>query len=136
MTYQELNARANQLARRLRQSGIGPEARVALCVERSPELLVGLLGILKAGGAYVPLDCDYPPERLAFILQDARVPLLVTQPHLRDRLPAGSAQVLCLDETGAWLRQFCREDLDGCTHAHHLAYIMYTSGSTGRPKGV
>ena len=95
LTYAELDARANQLAHHLRALGVGPEVVVGLCVERSLEMLVGLLGILKAGGAYLPLDPDYPPERLAFMLADAGAPVLVTQSALRDRLPPHTARASC-----------------------------------------
>ena len=97
LSYAELDARANQLAHHLRALGVGPETVVGLCVERSPEMLVGLLGILKAGGAYLPLDPDYPRERLAFMLEDAGAPVLVTQAALLDRLPAHGARIVCLD---------------------------------------
>ena len=97
LSYAELDARANQLAHHLRALGVGPETVVALCVERSPEMLVGLIGILKAGGAYLPLDPDYPPERLAFMLEDARAPVLVTHAALLDRLPAHGARLVRLD---------------------------------------
>ena len=97
LTYDELDARANQLAHHLRALGVGPEVVVGLCVERSLEMLVGLLGILKAGGAYLPLDPDYPPERLAFMLADAGAPVLVTQSALRDRLPQHNARIVQLD---------------------------------------
>ena len=98
LSYGELDARANQLAHHLRSLGVGPEVVVGLCVERSLEMVVGLLGILKAGGAYLPLDPDYPPERLAFMLEDAGAPVLVTQAALLDRLPAArAARIVQLD---------------------------------------
>src|SRR6185369_10283683 len=97
VSYRELNERANQLAHYLRQLGVGPEERVGICVERSVEMVVGLLGILKAGGAYVPLDAQYPEERLRFMLADAQVGVLLTQEQLLARLPAHEAQVVCLD---------------------------------------
>src|SRR5207248_2868057 len=93
LSYGELDARANRLAHHLRARGVGPEVVVGLCVERSLDLLVALLGIFKAGGAYLPLDPEYPPERLAFMLADARAPVLVTQSALRDRLPAHGARI-------------------------------------------
>ena len=102
-TYAELNARANRLAHHLRTLGVGPEVRVGICVERSLAMVAGLLGILKAGGAYVPLDPAYPPQRLAYLLHDAQVPVLLTQAHLRGRLPEHQAQVVLLDgEEQAW----------------------------------
>ena len=102
LTYGELDARANQLAHHLRGLGVGPEVVVGLCVERSLEMVVGLLGILKAGGAYLPLDPAYPRERLAFMLADARAPVLLTQSALRAQLPASGAGIVCLD--GDWRR--------------------------------
>jgi amino acid adenylation domain-containing protein len=136
LTYGELNRRANQLAHRLRAMGVGPETLVGLCVERSLEMVVGLLATLKAGGAYVPLDTQYPPERLSFMINDARLSLLLTQEHLLANLPACAAQILSLDADGDML---ARESVDNPvseTKADNLAYVIYTSGSTGRPKGV
>jgi amino acid adenylation domain-containing protein len=134
LTYAELNARANELAGRLRRLGVGPDALVGLCVERSVEMIVGLLGVLKAGGAYVPLDPKQPRARLAAQLTDARLRVLLTQSSLLDALPAYDGAVLCLDAAAA---------PDGQTHnpvcvnaPQHLAYVIYTSGSTGEPKGV
>ncbi|MFD2169298.1 amino acid adenylation domain-containing protein [Tumebacillus lipolyticus] len=132
LTYQELNLRANRLARRLRSSGVGPDVLVGICVERSVDLVVGLLGILKAGGAYVPFDLSYPQERLAFMLADTEVRALVTRSQLQDALPAHDAQVVCLDE----LPEGEASNLACVTTADNLAYVMYTSGSTGLPKGV
>jgi len=135
LTYADLNARANRLAHALIARGVGPDVLVALCVERSIEMVVGLLGILKAGGAYVPLDPDYPPERLAFMLADSAAPLLLTQTALADALPAGGTERLLLDAPGAFA------DWPAVHPARRagpddLAYVIYTSGSTGRPKGV
>jgi aspartate racemase len=136
LTYGELNRRANQLAHYLRALGVGPEVLVGICMERSAEMNVGLLGILKAGGAYVPLDPTYPQERLAFMLTDTQAPVLVTHARVRDRLPAHHAQVVCLDRDWKQIAQ-AREDNPSCsTTAAHLAYVLYTSGSTGTPKGV
>ena len=138
LSYAELNARANQLARALRTRGVGPETRVGICIERSIDMVVGLLGILKAGGAYVPLDPSYPHERLAFILADAQAALVVTQQPLLTRLPeldAGS-QILCLDRDWSDIAEEAATDLDLPMSAASLAYIIYTSGSTGKPKGV
>lgn len=137
LTYQALNQRANQLAHFLRQLGVGPEVRVGLCLERSLDLIVGLLGILKAGGAYVPLDPAYPPERLAFMLTDAQVSLLVTQEQLRAHLPVHGARVICTDgPEAAAIAQQDRENPTSTVTAQNLAYVIYTSGSTGQAKGV
>jgi amino acid adenylation domain-containing protein len=136
LTFQELNARANQVAHHLRALGVGPEVRVGLCFERSLEVMVGLLGILKAGGAYVPLDPSYPRERLAHMLRDSAAPVLLTQRHLVDRLPAHSARVVCLDaDAEAIARQPTSNPLP-VGEPGNLAYIIYTSGSTGLPKGA
>ncbi|NJR56668.1 MAG: amino acid adenylation domain-containing protein [Acaryochloris sp. CRU_2_0] len=136
LTYQELNDRANQLAHYLQELGVGPEVLVGLCVERSIDMVVSLLGILKAGGAYVPLDPTYPPQRLQFILNDAQVPVLLTQEHLLDTLPEHEAQVMCLDRDWAIVAQTPEEKLPSRAVAENLAYVIYTSGSTGQPKGV
>ena len=136
LTYAELNARANQLAHHLRELGVGPEVRVGLCVERSLEMVVGLLGILKAGGAYVPLDPDYPAERLAFMLEDTQAPVLLTQQALLERLPAHHAHVVGLDADWNQIDQKPDGNLPVQTNVGNLAYVIYTSGSTGQPKGV
>jgi amino acid adenylation domain-containing protein len=136
LTYRELNQRANRLAHYLRRCGVGPDVLVGICVERSLDMVVGLLGILKAGGAYVPLDPEYPQARLAFMLSDAQVPVLLTQEHLIPALPAHAACVICLDAAWAGMAE---EDVENPVHhvtPAHLAYVMYTSGSTGKPKGV
>ena len=136
MSYGELNERANQLAHYLRQLGVGPEARVGICVERSVEMVVGLLGILKAGGAYVPLDAQYPEERLRFMLADAQVGVLLTQEQLLGRLPAHEARVVCLDRDWEEIGQQSRANVGTAVEVENPAYMIYTSGSTGRPKGV
>ena len=139
LSYAELNAKANQLARYLSKRGVGPDQLVGICVERSLEMVVGLLGILKAGGAYVPLDPSYPPERLQYILGDVAPKVLLTQAHLRERLPADQIEAIALDERWSEIAQQPRDDLDVAAlglRSHHLAYVIYTSGSTGRPKGV
>ena len=136
LTYAELNARANQLAQHLQSLGVGPETLVGICVERSLEMVVGLLGILKAGGAYLPLDPTYPQERLAFMLQDANTPVLLTQQHLLSQLPMTTAQVVCLDRDWPLIATLPSTTLVNTVQAEHLAYVIYTSGSTGRPKGV
>ena len=135
ISYRELNLRANQLAHYLQSLGVGSEVLVGLCVERSLEMVVGVLGILKAGGAYVPLDYAYPQERLAFMLQDAQVSVLLTQEKLKSGLPNHQAEIICLDTN--W--QSIDYGLDNPTHkitSNNLAYVIYTSGSTGQPKGV
>jgi amino acid adenylation domain-containing protein len=136
LTYRELNARANRLAHRLRALGVGPDVLVGLCVERSVEMVVGLLGILKAGGAYVPLDPAYPDNRLAFMLDDARVGLLLTQQSLREDFPADGPRVLCLDSEWEGLAEESEANPAGGAAGANLAYVIYTSGSTGKPKGV
>ena len=136
LSYRDLDARANKLAHHLRALGVGPEIVVGLCLPRSVQMLIALLGILKAGGAYLPLDPDYPPERLAFMLADARAPLLVTRAALRAQLPRTDARILCLDaDADAIAAQPTTAphiDLD----PQNPAYVIYTSGSTGAPKGV
>src|SRR5712691_5239001 len=122
-TYRELNQRANQLAHYLQTMGVRPNVLVGLCVERSLDMVVGLLGILKAGGAYVPLDPTYPSERIAFMLEDAQVPVLVTQQHLLTQLPADGAKVVCLDADAAVLAQQSESDPVSGTTSDHLAYV-------------
>src|SRR5216683_1519407 len=136
LSYEELNRRANQVGHYLRGLGVGAEERVGICVERSLEMVVGLLGILKAGGAYVPLDPEYPPERLGYMLEDARVPVLLTQERIRERLPESDARIVELDKEWEQIARESSEDLPSVTAGENAAYVMYTSGSTGRPKGV
>jgi amino acid adenylation domain-containing protein len=136
LTYRELNRRANQLAHYLRRLGVGPEVLVGLCMKRSLEMAVGVLGILKAGGAYVPLDPAYPIERIAFMLEDAQVSVLVTQQPLVENLPWLATHVICLDADWEVIAQGCDDNLNSETTSGNLAYVIYTSGSTGRPKGV
>ncbi|NLG49703.1 MAG: amino acid adenylation domain-containing protein, partial [Chloroflexi bacterium] len=136
LTYAALNRRANQLARYLRKRGVGPEVLVGLCVERAPEALVGMLAVLKVGGAYLPLDPGYPPERLAYMLADARVPVLLTQARLMERLPQFGGETLRLDADWPMIAQEAEENLPSVADPDNLAYVIYTSGSTGRPKGV
>ncbi|MGE6764047.1 non-ribosomal peptide synthase/polyketide synthase, partial [Corallococcus interemptor] len=135
LTYRELDAKANQLAHRLRGLGVGPEVRVGLCVERTEDLVIGALGILKAGGAYVPLDPSYPRERLGWLLEDAQGPALVAHSHLLSALPETSATPVCLDSDAELTKQPVTAPAVAI-HPGHLAYLIYTSGSTGRPKGV
>ncbi|MEB3217400.1 MAG: amino acid adenylation domain-containing protein [Nostocales cyanobacterium 94392] len=134
LTYAQLNIKANQLAHHLQTLGVKPEVLVGLCVERSLEMVVGLLGILKAGGAYVPLDPNYPPERLAYMLADSGVSVLLTQQKLINALPESSAKVICLDTDSICRDVICNVSTE--VKSNNLAYIIYTSGSTGKPKGV
>lgn len=136
LTYAELNARANRLANYLRANGVEPGDLVAICTDRSPDLLVGLLGILKAGGAYVPLDPELPGERLAFMLEDAGAKIVLTQKSLLARLPETSSHKLCLDEDWPQIASHSPSNPVASTTPRQLAYVMYTSGSTGQPKGA
>jgi amino acid adenylation domain-containing protein/non-ribosomal peptide synthase protein (TIGR01720 family) len=137
LSYQDLDRRANQLAHYLRQLGVNSEVLVGLCVERSPEMVIGLLGILKAGGAYVPLDPTYPQERLQYMLADAQISLLVTQSSLLSSLPLSSdLTAICLDTERDQIERQPNTPLPAVTTPDNLAYIIYTSGSTGKPKGV
>ncbi|AFZ28072.1 amino acid adenylation enzyme/thioester reductase family protein [Cylindrospermum stagnale PCC 7417] len=136
LTYRELNQRANQLAQYLQTLGVQPEVLVGICTERSLEMIVGILGILKAGGAYVPLDIAYPKERLAFMLSDSQVSLLLTQQHLVEKLPEHQAKIICLDGDGDAPAKTPEKQTASAVKATNLAYVIYTSGSTGKPKGV
>ena len=136
LTYVELDRRANQLAHYLRKRGVGPDDIVGLCVERSPEMFVGVLGILKAGGAYLPLDPAYPRERLSFILQDGRARVLLTQEHLQSTLSSQSVDTILLDKDWEEIERESTNDPASFVTPENLAYVMYTSGSTGKPKGV
>ncbi|RCJ40837.1 non-ribosomal peptide synthetase [Nostoc minutum NIES-26] len=135
LTYRELNYRANQLAHYLQKLGVKPEVLVGICMERSPLMIVGLLGILKAGGAYVPLDPAYPQERLAFMLDDAQVLVLLTQKSLVE-MPKHQANIICLDTDWEIIKQENKDNPASTTTSNNLAYVIYTSGSTGKPKGV
>ena len=136
VTFAELNARANQLAHHLQRLGVVPETRVAICLERSAELIVGLLGVLKAGGAYVPLEPSFPAERLSFILADSQAQLLLTQEHLLASLPGSTARVVTLDGDAQEIAQEDKENPTSTVTSENAAHVIYTSGSTGRPKGV
>ena len=135
LSYGELNERANRLAHHLRSLGVGPDAIVGLCVERSFEMIVALLGVLKAGGAYLPLDPDYPRDRIAYMIADAAPALLLTQDHLRARLPETIA-TLRLDADWSTIAEESAANRAPRATSQNLAYVIYTSGSTGRPKGV
>jgi len=136
LTYQELNTKANQLAHYLIEQGIQTETLVGICVERSLEMVIGLLGILKAGGAYVPLSPEYPAPRLQFLLEDSQVPVLLTQNHLIDRLPLGAAKLVDLDGEWATIATYSSYNPERQTGPTNLIYVIYTSGSTGKPKGA
>ncbi len=144
ISYRELNARANKLAHYLLKLGLGTEELVGLCVERSFEMIIGLLGILKAGGAYVPIDPTYPKERLTFILQDSHVSVLLTQDKFASKWNQGIIpdiyniinNVVCLDSDWATIFQESEQNIGCLTKIDHLAYVIYTSGTTGKPKGV
>ncbi len=136
LTYRELNERANRLAHRLVELGVERESRVGLALERSSETIVALLAILKAGGAYVPLDPSYPRERLAFMLEDSGIEVLLTSSELRPELPPAAASVVVLDHEWPEIRSRPAVNPSARSSGADLAYVMYTSGSTGRPKGV
>ncbi|RTK96790.1 MAG: non-ribosomal peptide synthetase, partial [Neisseriaceae bacterium] len=158
LTYQQLNERSNQLAYHLRSLGVGPDTLVAIAVERSLEMVIGLLGILKAGGAYVPLDPTYPQERLQFMLEDTQASVLITQAHLRESFKDYAEKIISLQidaetkdlfieeytshtnrlESERWINPSTQssENPSVITSPHNLAYVIYTSGSTGKPKGV
>jgi amino acid adenylation domain-containing protein/non-ribosomal peptide synthase protein (TIGR01720 family) len=136
LTYIELNARANRLAHYLQQLGVGPEVLVGICVERSIEMIIGILGILKAGGAYLPLDPAYPKDRLSFMLDDSLAPVLITRQQTIDSLPTFLSLVVCLDDDWEAISQESEQNPTCGATADNLAYVIYTSGSTGKPKGV
>ena len=134
--YGELNSRANRLARYLHGLGVRPETAVGVCLERSLELIVAIVAIWKAGATYVPLDAAYPKDRLAFIIEDARVAVILTDQGLLDELPAHNARAFCVDQEWEAIEQQSEDNPEWCIFPDSLAYVMYTSGSTGKPKGV
>jgi len=136
LTYEQLNTKANQLAHYLRTLGVRSETLVGLCVNRSLEMIIGLLAILKAGGAYVPLDPTYPRERLTYMVQDAQVSVLVTQAQWSNLISDYAGQVVCLDSQWPKIASYSQENLVNTVRPENLAYVIYTSGSTGKPKGV
>ncbi|MHC5769303.1 MAG: non-ribosomal peptide synthetase [Nostoc sp.] len=136
LSYKELNIRSNQLAHYLKKLGVVPDVLVGICVERSPEAIVALLGILKAGGAYLPLDPSLPQERLDFMLEDAQVSVLLTQEKLLKHFEDFSNPIICIDKDWATITQHSQENPTNCVKYNNLAYVIYTSGSTGKPKGV
>ena len=136
MSYRELNARANKVAHHLRRAGVGPDSLVGICMRRSPEMVVAALGVWKAGGAYVPLDPEYPPERLLFMIDDARTRLLLTQENCRALLGSFEGEAIYLDSGWSALAREAEDNPAPLARPADLAYVMYTSGSTGRPKGA
>ena len=136
LTYSELNSKANQLAHYLQKLGVVPETRVGICVERSLEMVVGLLAILKAGGAYVPLDPNYPTSRLNYMIEDAQLSIILTQEKWQNHLSDTKASVICLDTDEEIINQQSQQIPENQVTANQLAYVIYTSGSTGQPKGV
>ncbi|BAZ54107.1 amino acid adenylation domain protein [Nostoc sp. NIES-4103] len=136
LTYKELNERSNKVAHYLKTLGIQPDVFVGICMERSLEMVIGILAIIKAGGAYVPLDPTYPKERLAFMLADAQVSVLLVQSHLVQQIPTHQAQVVCLDRDSQEFAAYSFDNPTSEVTAENLAYVIYTSGSTGKPKGV
>jgi amino acid adenylation domain-containing protein len=136
VSYAELNRRSNQLAHDLKSYGVGPDVMVGICIERSVEMVVGILGILKAGGAYVPLDPNYPKERLSFMLSDAGTPLLLTQEQLLEKVSEYQADTICLDRDWPRIAGQSSQNLPREVTDANLAYVIYTSGSTGAPKGA
>ncbi len=136
LSYGELNRRANQLAHYLRELGVKPEERVAICVERSLEMVVGLLGVMKAGGAYVPMDVAYPIERLRFMLEDSQAGILITNRSMERRLAEARGSRVWAEEMGEMVERYADADVVGSVASANLAHIIYTSGSSGRPKAV
>ena len=136
LTYAQLNACSNQLAHHLQTLGVGPEVPVAICLQHCPEMVIGVLGILKAGGAYLPLDPAYPKERLAFMLEDAHAPVVLTRKDWLESLPDYGGRVVCLDSGWEAISSESEKNPVSGATARSLAYVIYTSGSTGQPKGV
>lgn len=136
LTYKELNSRANQLANYLTKLGVKPEKLVGICVERSPEMVIGILGILKAGGAYIPIDTNYPQSRTGFMISDSGAEILITQKNLTDNLPGNISKVILIDEDWKDISKQNETDFESNVDFKNPAYVIYTSGSTGKPKGV
>ncbi|MBT5927129.1 MAG: AMP-binding protein, partial [Verrucomicrobia bacterium] len=136
MTYGELNQKANQLAHHLQGLGVRPDSVVGICLERSPEIIYSILGVLKSGGAYLPITPDLPQERVRYMLEDAQAQVVITTSQLKESLPEGNFQIICLDQEGSNLETLPDESPRTKLLLGHLAYVIYTSGSTGRPKGV
>jgi len=136
LTYHQLNQRANQLARYLRKQGVNAETLVGICMERSLEMVIAMLGVLKAGGAFVPIDPAYPAERVAYMIADSGIAVLLTQQALLAQLPPHSATLVCLDRDWPLIAREAHDNLPHRTTPENLAYVVYTSGSTGKPKGT
>ncbi len=136
LSYGELNRRSNQLAHYLRRMSVGPEVPVGVFMERSLEMVIAIYGIIKAGGAYVPLDPQYPLERLNFMIEDTKVPVVLTQDHLVKRIPSEKTKIICLDTEWKQFESETTSNPEGGARPENMAYIIYTSGSTGKPKGV
>ena len=136
LSYAEVNAKANRLAHYLREQGAGPEVLIGLCLDRSPDMIIGLLGILKSGGAYVPLDPDYPEQRIAYMINDAGMPLLLTRRSLLEKLASCPSDIICLDRDWPEIERFAAENPVSRNHPLDTAYLIYTSGSTGQAKAV
>ena len=136
LTYRDLDQRSNQLARHLQQIGVGPDILTGIAVERSPEMVVGLLAILKAGGAYVPIDPKFPPQRISTMIEDSQAPILLATAYTKSRLPQGASRIVFIDSDSADSRACNAAPVCSTAHEKNLAYVIYTSGSTGKPKGV
>ena len=136
LTYRELNQRANQVANYLRKRGVGPDVLVGVCLRRTPEMVVALLGVWKSGGAYVPLDSSYPEDRLAFMVSDAAVKVLLTEEACKGLFDSMDEKIVCLDSDWPAIAREDNGNLDSGVKPSNLAYVMYTSGSTGKPKGA
>src|SRR5437660_3571023 len=136
ISYGELNRRANQLAHYLQRLGVGPEVRVGICVERSVEMVVALLGVLKAGGAYVPLDPEYPAERLQFMMADSQAAVLLSESRLSGLFRESQTRLICIDERREEIAAQSVDAVHSGVNHRNVAYVIYTSGSTGKPKGV
>ena len=134
LTYRQLNERANKLGHYLQKKGVKPESLVGICVERSLDMIVGLLGILKAGGAYVPIDPTYPEDRISFMLEDADCEIVLTQKHIE--LPKTNSEIIYLDADWGKIHNKPSENVKSKVKSDNLAYVIYTSGSTGKPKGT
>ena len=136
LTYSELNARANQLAHHLKRLGVQPDTFVGICTDRSLEMMVSILAVLKSGGAYVPLDPDFPKDRLTFMVEDANIPIVITQDRFMGLIPSFTGQTVCVDTDWQEIAEEPKTDVESGVTPNHLSYVIYTSGSTGKPKGV